>query len=619
MTDADDEGVTGLSPSVNGGTGANWSPSHPWFLRATGAKLELIMKKFVTENMPRPSSEKFRKRLLKNIKPAFWVVLPTNEQFDVMSFRQCGANRDFYEFAEKNRDSFVGTYVGQHMTFDPTSERENSTRAAIAAVNPESEIQVGTCVGKEKCVFAAHSTPLNIDGKICLIGCAITFLDRNFMGRDAGDSKRELALAVQALDFFKHNVSMTEDTMRYTRANLREYMLVDYPRKFIWHDSLFTVKNTFLNVTSSYAPKSSVKALTASESGSVDTSPSKLMYNATEDNFRVFDRICKDIGIMFGDRELVSGPVKAEGPRGFRGAYISPAYVDRWDAPGTGGPPSTTSSGTTRSGPSLRDKACGGYLDPELRSSSSMDTYETPTTASSRLLQSWTRFKIDATDHEDVFPSSTLSNDEASGMDLDFIVPRSRSAPSVGGAPRGASEDSIHHFAPLYLRNPSSPGASPQQSWDPRMRNHTATFVPATGFLRNPGAVAAHGYGSNHESGGGVDTSGAEGAGSKFHASDHSTRDSTKSFPRNDVTLDPSLKQPRKLKVGDRVELHSFPYATWLWGLRGRVKHVLVDKRRRNRERRITIEYDNPEYQEQKSYLKTIPVSNARLIGKSEK
>lgn len=70
----------------------------------------------------------------------------------------------------------------------------------------------------------------------------------------------------------------------------------------------------------------------------------------------------------------------------------------------------------------------------------------------------------------------------------------------------------------------------------------------------------------------------------------------------------------QKLQIGDRVELHSFPHATWLWGLTGQVKHVLVERKRRNRVNRVTIVYDNPEYQALPKYLKTIPMSNARLI-----
>lgn len=84
-------------------------------------------------------------------------------------------------------------------------------------------------------------------------------------------------------------------------------------------------------------------------------------------------------------------------------------------------------------------------------------------------------------------------------------------------------------------------------------------------------------------------------------------------------TAAPAPIEQRRLRVGDHVELHSFPNATWMRGLKARVKYVMRgDKRRKNRAGRVTIEYDELEFRENPLYRNTVPLTNVRLIARGE-
>jgi len=501
--------------------------------------------------------------ILEKMKIYFGVSLPTSESIEC--FRICGGNESSFEFTGLNRHQSAGRYIGDTVRLNSTSEAASEMRTAIMDIDSTSKVMIAEHLLVPGTMLMGYAVPLNVDGKICVVSCTIRMEDSVMAANGVGNAtewnRTELECALKVVDAFKHKVSMTEETMRFTQAHVREYLLVDYPRKFMWHDSLLlAVKNTFLHVKSSYYTRESAledgDAECVNDKRINDINPIKLAYNANEGNLKLFERVFRDVALV-GEHDSISDPVDSawesmptlSSRRSCSSSTIAPRerafpskvhsssneIFEAWS-------PSTKKSGNKNVGENTRiSKRCGGALkvtSEEMKSEESEDGRE--------LL-------------EESHPADFRS----------FYGARSSSSFSC------SEGHESQHFIPPYLQSPTplrvDHHASPQEK----------TSCPTTAPSNNePSRCSASESGSN---------------------------------------APPAPCKLPKLRVGDHVELHSFPHATWMCGLRARVKYVMRgDQRHKNRAGRVTIVYDEPGFQKNPLYRNTIPMTNVRLIGEEE-
>lgn len=257
------------------------------------------------------------------------------------------------------------------------------------------------------------------------------------------------------LDRFKSEVYQSQDAMAYARANLREYMLVDYPRKFMWQDSQFTVKNTFLTIQSPYSATSCRKNMrrrSTSPSGQGEKHDDGVLnpvsaqpFEGSQENFEFFERICADIGLMFAspkDADL-GGVHRKEHHVERVGSkviewnleHVNP-YIDKWRA-------SWREDFSYPRGPTSNDKfsttTASGRSSPSLFSNRPLGVAGLTSSSSSS-----------SEEHNDLLHDEARDEEDE---DTSFCVLRTRSAPTVGsGGTRITSRSTFRTMAMDILR-----------------------------------------------------------------------------------------------------------------------------------------------------------------------
>jgi len=342
---------------------------------------------------------------------------------------------------------------------------------------------------------------------------------------------------------------------------VREYVLVDYPRKFMWHDSLFTVKNTFLRVNSSYTRESALEdgdAECVNDETIHDINPIKLVYNANERNLKFFERVIRDVALV-GEHESIYAPVDSawESTISARAMPTTVPIASR----------RSCSSKIASSGrvfpsrvPSFSNEIFEAWSPTTKKwGKKNVGDYTTKSKRYGALEVTSTEMKSEESEDERELLEESLTGDFRSFCDARFF----NSGPWV-------EDHESQHFIPSYVQSPTFL----------RVEHHSSassTISP-----------------SNNE---------------QFSCSTYESVSNAA----------PAPSKQSQLRVGDYVELHSFPRATWMCGLRARVKHMVgLDRKRKNRAGRVSIEYVEPEFRKNPLYYNTVPITNVRLIDKKE-
>jgi len=334
---------------------------------------------------------------------------------------------------------------------------------------------------------------------------------------------------------------------------VREYVLVDYPRKFMWHDSMFTVKNTFLRVKSSYTRESALEggdAECVNDETIHDINPIKLAYNANEGNLKLVERVVRDVALV-GEHDSIYAPVDSA-----------------WESI-----ISTRAMLTTV--PIASRRSCSSTIVPRGRAFPS----RVPS-SSNEIFEAWS-------------PSAKKS----ANKNVDENTPISK------------------RYGALEVTSTDMKSEEGEDGRELLEESHAADFRSFYGagffssipsYVQSPTSLRVDHHASPQEN-----ISCPTAAPSNNEPSRCSASDSAFNAP-------PAPSQQRELRVGDHVELHSFPNATWMCGLRARVKYVMRGDKGRNNRGRVTIVYDEPRFQKNYRYRNTVPMTNVRLIGEEE-
>jgi len=196
------------------------------------------MDKFIAETLDvRAHEDKVGRRM----KPVLSMMLPDpDDMLSIGRYRMCGGLADAYKSVGfDTRDAWIGIRV-----CDLNKCVANGIVEKIDIIIREEWPHLGVLWWQLKTdetkYGVAISWPLEVDGKMCIMACSIRLFER-----PKKDVYSELSCAVRFLNavdtFLPPHLQL-----QFAKKNLREYLTVDYPRKFLWNSSLFSVKNTFL-------------------------------------------------------------------------------------------------------------------------------------------------------------------------------------------------------------------------------------------------------------------------------------------------------------------------------------------------------------------------------------
>jgi len=209
-------------------------------------EFELLVERFVSEQeYLRPADEKMRgKPHVAKMRPRCTIYIPSEDVFDVGVFQIVGGLTESYKNAGfQNRESYVGHRPCELFTLARPDEDERFEQAVSEIAGQRSGIHVVKMLHNESSVIFGMCFPRMVQGKMLFIGWSLELYDWRVENRPGSD----INCAIRFLNAFKREIFPSDALLQFATANLREYITVDYPKKFLWHSSLFTVKNTFLD------------------------------------------------------------------------------------------------------------------------------------------------------------------------------------------------------------------------------------------------------------------------------------------------------------------------------------------------------------------------------------
>jgi len=180
----------------------------------------------------------------RRIKPIINIISNCGavDAFDIGAYRFVGGLTISHKiFGFDDRIDWVGHRLCDLLTNISDSNHFKAVCDTLPEVSSRQGISTWNSIKDESKVRIGTALPFDVDGKMCMVTCVILLHERPELTPDS-----ELTCAVRMMDAFRNEIFPSVSLFQFAKANLREYITVDYPRKFLWHSSMFRVKNTFL-------------------------------------------------------------------------------------------------------------------------------------------------------------------------------------------------------------------------------------------------------------------------------------------------------------------------------------------------------------------------------------
>jgi len=204
-------------------------------------QFEAIINEIIHHNDP--EIREYEEKVGLKMKGLVGLAITTNSArgvaLDVGNYRMCGSSTDTYLAAGlTSRSDFVGRCIGDIGCLR-TSEWKRAADELIQDRWPDLGLvtaHLRHMDDESRIPRVGCTTPLIVDGKICLFGFSVPCkLAQSNKWPDARE-RSEIECAVRLISIFKDKIAHSNSVRK-----------LDYPRKYVWHSSLFTVKNTFLD------------------------------------------------------------------------------------------------------------------------------------------------------------------------------------------------------------------------------------------------------------------------------------------------------------------------------------------------------------------------------------
>jgi len=213
-------------------------------VHAINNEFELMVDEFVRGD---PDISAYVQKSGRKLKAHIAIMIPPEDALDIASYRIVGGLPECHKSKGlKTREDWVGRQVSGLVKITTVKDLYGDVTESIKGLRPKSGIVAWSAQGKLKeSRGLVMYMPVVVGGKPCVVINGIELLEKpeDFPGS-------EINIAANFLHICYSKIISSPAFPRFAQANLREYITVDYPRKFVWHSSLFTVKNTFLEFMS---------------------------------------------------------------------------------------------------------------------------------------------------------------------------------------------------------------------------------------------------------------------------------------------------------------------------------------------------------------------------------
>merc|ERR1719289_544891 len=181
------------------------------------------------------------------MKPHITILRGTKYDFTDLqdAFVVGGLSEGYKAHGVKNRAEWVNQTVANLAIISSPPAMLTKMQHDVLGTQTCRVISFQSRIGSAECGVGAVF-PVVLDGKPCYAAIGIEiFSTKSTTTKLSTDSIAELECARQMIDGFSEIIT-TSRFIQFGVRNLREFLSVDYPRKYLWHSQVFKLKNTFL-------------------------------------------------------------------------------------------------------------------------------------------------------------------------------------------------------------------------------------------------------------------------------------------------------------------------------------------------------------------------------------